>query len=171
MSVAGISTVSGHVYRQERQTGPRWVAKWRDGAGQHKRVLGKAWAGKGRPAEGYFTKRLAQQALDEILADARRGQLVGRVRTGVPFSEAAEEWLRNGEHERGLKPSTLVDYRSTVSAHLVPAFGDLPLEAMTPGVIDGWLRGVLADKRLSPRTVNKALTVLHGIMERARRVC
>ena len=109
-------------------------------------------------------------ALDEILADARRGQLVGRARTGVPFREAAEEWLRHGEHERGLKPSTLVDYRSTVSAYLVPAFGDLPLESMTPDLVDQWRRGLLARNGLSPRTVNKALTVLHGIMEHARRV-
>lgn len=170
MVVAGARPVSGHIYRQERQTGPRWVAKWRDGVGQHKRVVGKAWTGKGRPADGYFTKRLAQQALDEILADARRGQLIGPASSGIPFREAAEHWLEHGRHERGLKPSTLVDYRSTVSAYLLPTFGDLPLEAVTEAAIDRWRRGLLAEKRLSPRTVNKALTVLHGIMERARRV-
>ncbi len=170
MVVAGARPVSGHIYRQERQTGARWVAKWRDGAGQHKRVLGKAWTGKGRPADGYVTKRLAQQTLDEILADARRGQMVAPTTTGVPFREAAEHWLQHGEHERSLKPSTLVDYRSTVSAYLLPTFGNLPLEGVTEAVIDRWRRGLLAEKRLSPRTVNKALTVLHGIMERARRV-
>lgn len=170
MMVAGARPVSGHIYRQERQTGPRWVVKWRDGVGQHKRVLGRAWTGKGRPADGYYTKRLAQQALDDILADARRGQLVGPTTTGVPFREAAEHWLQHGEHERGLKPSTLVDYRSTVTAHLLPTFGDLPLEGVTQALIDRWRRSLLAEKRLSPRTVNKALTVLHGIMERARRV-
>lgn len=64
----------------------------------------------------------------------------------------------------------MVDYRATVQAHLLPASGGLALESMTPDVIDRWRRDLLADKKLSPRTVNKPLTVLHGIMERARRV-
>jgi hypothetical protein len=54
-----------------------------------------------------------------VLADARRGQLVGAARSGVPFWEAAQEWLRHPEHERGVKPSTLVDYRSVVNARLL----------------------------------------------------
>jgi integrase len=166
----GVQPVSGHIYRQERRSGERWVAKWRDANGQHKRVLARAWGGKGRPPEGYLTKRGAQEVLDTLLADARRGQLMGVARTGVLFREATEEWLRHGEHERAVKTATLVDYRSVVSSRLLPAFGELPLEAITATAIDRWRREVLADARLSARTVNKALTILHGIMERARRV-
>jgi integrase len=57
-----------------------------------------------------------------------------------------------------------------VASRLLLAFGERLLEAMTPPAIDRWRRELLADRRLSPRTVNKALTILHGIMERARRV-
>ena len=170
MPLSRVVPVSGHIYRQERRSGSRWVAKWRDANGQHKRVLARAWTGKGRPPEGYLTKRGAQEALDTLLADARRGQLTGFARTGVAFREAAAEWLRHAEHERAVKPATLVDYRSAVSSRLVPAFGDLPLEAVTPDTIDQWRRGLLAETELSARTVNKSLTILHGIMERARRV-
>ena len=53
-----------------------------------------------------------------------RGTLPGMVRTGVTFADAAAEWLRYVEHDRGCKPSTLRDYRSIVRAHLLPAFGD-----------------------------------------------
>jgi integrase len=166
----GVRPVSGHIYRQSRRSGARWVAKWRDAGGQHKRVLARVWTGKGRPPDGYLTKRGAQQILDTVLADARRGELVASARMGVPFREAAEEWLRHAEHERDVKPSTFVDYRSVVSARLLPAFGDARLEAITTAAIDRWRRRMLADKRLSPRTVNKSLTILHGIMERARRV-
>ena len=121
-------------------------------------------------ARATLTKRGAQEVLDTVLADARRGQLVAGARSGVPFFEAADEWLRHAEHERGVKPSTLVDYRSVVRSRLLPAFGGAPLEAIKPAAIDRWRRRLLADRRLSPRTVNKSLTILHGIMERARRV-
>lgn len=157
--LADTSPVSGHVYRHERQSGARWVAKWRDSGGQHKRVLGKAWAGKGRPSEGYFTKRLAQQALDEILADARRGTLIGRARTGVSFREAAEEWLCHGELERGLKRSTVIDYTSALNAHLLLVFGDLRLDQVTAPVIERWRARFLAQSH-QPRTAAKLLAIL-----------
>ena len=38
--------------------------------------LGRSGRGRGKPAGGYLTKRRAQHELDEILADARRGQLL-----------------------------------------------------------------------------------------------
>jgi integrase len=169
MLLAQKTPVSGHVYRQERRSGPRWVAKWRDGAGQHKRVLGKAWSGKGRPAEGYFTKRLAQQALDEILADARRGALASQTRTGVTFADACEDFLDWMEQDRQRKRSTLNDYRSAVRRHFLPAFGSSSLEQITPASIERWRRGLVAEERLSNRSINKLLTILHGVFERARK--
>jgi hypothetical protein len=39
------------------------------------------------------------------------------VRTGATFADAAAEWLRYIEQERGRKPATLADYRSVVRAH------------------------------------------------------
>src|SRR4051812_32702772 len=170
MLAAATSPVSGHIYRQERQTGPRWVAKWRDDAGQHKRVLGKAWTGKGRPSEGYFTKRTAQQALDEILADARRGSVVpAKVRTHVTFADVCDDFLRWMEQDRQRKQSTLNDYGSAVRKHFLPAFGSRPLEQITPTAVERWRAGLVADGRLSNRSINKLLTVLHGIFERARK--
>jgi integrase len=38
----------------------------------------------------------------------------------VTFEQAAPEWLRWGEHERGWKRSTLVDRRSLLKCHLLP---------------------------------------------------
>ena len=101
------------------------MVKWRDAAGQHQRVLGKVWTGRGKPAAGYLTKRTAQHALDEILADARRGQLLPPLRPsgGVSFADAAAEWLRYVEHDRRRRPSTVRDYRIVVDRVFVPAFG------------------------------------------------
>ena len=63
-------------------------------------MLGPEWPGKGSPPPGYFDRRSAQKALEAILTDARRGA-IELARTSVTFEQAAIEWLRWGEHERG----------------------------------------------------------------------
>ena len=68
--------VSGHVFRMPRKSGERWMAKWRDTGGQHQKVLGRAFTGRGRPPEGYLTKLGAQRELDAILATARAGRFL-----------------------------------------------------------------------------------------------
>lgn len=171
MSPVPLAPVSGHVFRVERQRGPQWYAKWRDLQGQHQKRLGPAWTKRGRPPDGYYTKTTAQAALDEILADARRGRLMGRpTPSGVGFADAAAEFLRWIEHDRQRKRSTLNDYRSAVNAHLLPAFGHLRLEEVTTGVVDAWRAQVVTERRLANKTVNKILAVLHGIFERARKL-
>src|SRR5438128_9716914 len=135
------SPVSGHVFRVERQRGPVWYAKYRlpDGR-QVQKKIGPAWTGRGRPPAGYVTKRLAEDWLRDVLDQARRGTLPGLVRTGATFADAAAEFLRYVEHDRGAKPSTLRDYRSVIEAHLLPAFGEDRLEDITPKLIEEWRR-------------------------------
>src|SRR4051812_48574662 len=86
---------SGHVFRLSRARGPVWYAKYRlpDGR-QVQKKIGPAWTQRGRPADGYFTKRTAEAWLRDVLDQARRGTLPGLRRTHVKFAEAAEEWLR-----------------------------------------------------------------------------
>ena len=172
ISIAKPASVSGHVFLRERASGQRWMVKWRDAAGQHQRVLGKVWTGRGKPAAGYLTKRTAQHALDEILADARRGQLLPPLRPsgGVSFADAAAEWLRYVEHDRRRRLSTVRDYRIVVDRLLVPALGDAPLDAITSGHIDAFRAALVEEGRLSPRTINKYLALIHGILKRAQRV-
>jgi integrase len=159
---------SGHVFRVERARGPAWYAKYRLSDGrQVQKKLGPAWTGRGRPAAGYFTKRLAEDWLRSTLEQARRGTLPGSVRTGATFADAAAEFLRYTEHDRDCKPSTLRDYRSNLEAHLLPAFGDQPLEAVTPAAIDAWRASLTG---LSARTKNKLLVVMHGVFRRAQHV-
>jgi len=157
---------SGHVYRHEGRRGPVWRALYRlpDGRRVH-RTLGPAWAERGRPPAGYFTKRLAEDWLREVLDQARRGTLLGMVRTGVTFAEACEDYLAHKESDRRLKPTTLRDYRSTVRFHLLPAFGALPVEDITTDMVETWKLTL----DMSNATKIKVLTVLYGVMERARK--
>jgi integrase len=163
--------MSGHVFVVDRQRGPQWYVKYRlpDGRQVQKR-LGPAWTGRGRPRAGYLTRRSAQELLDEILAQARTGTLPGMVRSGATFAMAAEEWLRFIETDRQRKRSTVRDYRSMVRTHLLPAFGDRPLEAIDARDVERWRSDLAAERRLANRSINKLLVTLHGIFERARRV-
>src|SRR6266516_4047376 len=120
---------------------------------QVQKKLGPAWTERGRPPAGYFTKRIAEAWLRDTLDAARRGTLPGLVRTGATFADAAAEYLRYVEHDRGRKPSTLRGYRSIIEHHLLPAFGSMPLEDLTTEQIDAWIATVDG----SPRTRNKLL--------------
>ena len=167
MQVVQRQPISGHVYRHEGARGAVWRAKYRlpDGRQVHK-TIGPVWTERGRPRAGYFTKRGAEAWLREVLDQARAGVLPGMVRTGVSFADACGEYLRYVEHDLDRKPSTLTDYRSVIRAHLLPAFGSMRLEDVTADRIEAW-KGTL---RMSNRTKVKLLTVLNGVMARARRV-
>jgi integrase len=162
--------VSGHVYRVERKRGPQWYMKYRlpDGRQVQQRI-GPVWTSKREePPPGYFTKRMAQAALDDTLAKARRGELGGVARTRATFAEAADEWLRYVEHDRERKRSTITDYRHMVD-RMKDQLGPLPLADLTPARLEAY-RDALMERGLANRTVNKYLIVLHGIFQRAMKV-
>jgi len=159
--------ISGHVFRVERKRGPVWYAKYRlpDGR-QVQRRLGAAWSERGRPPAGYFTKRQAEEWLRDTLDQARRGTLPGLVRTGSTVADAAAEYLRYVEHDRARKPSTVAGYRWIIDARILPGLGARPIEAVTTEDVEAWLASVPG----KPSSRTKALVILHGIFERARRV-
>jgi integrase len=101
-----------------------------------------------------------------VLDEARRGTLPGMVRTGATFADAAAEWLRYVEHDRGRKPSTVAGYKSIVRFQLLPAFGELPIEAITTGMIERWIGGTGG----SASSRRKSLVLLHGIFRRAKKL-
>jgi integrase len=163
--------VSGHVWLYKGKHRSTWYAKYRlpDGRQEQKR-LGPVWTGNGRPPAGYFTERTAKAALDAILTDARRGTLPGLVRTGATFRDASAEWLRYVEHDRRVKPSTLASYRSAVHAHLDPAFDETPIEQLITRQIEEWRAKLVKEGKPSARSLERLVTNLHGIFERARKV-
>ncbi len=158
---------TGHVYRVERARGPVWYGKYRlpDGR-QVQKKIGPAWGERGRPPAGFFTKRLAEEWLRDVLHQASRGTLAGQVRTGATFADAAAEWLRYIEVDRLRKPSTVEGYKVIVRSQLVPAFGEMPIEAITTPVIERWLSSLTG----AASSRRKALVLLHGILKRARKV-
>ncbi len=161
--------ISGSVYLKQGARGPSWYYRARLPHEVRKR-LGPAFTGKGRPPAGHYTRKMAKDALQELLADARRGRVDGATRSGATFADAAAEWLRFVEHDRKRRPSTIADYRGVVEHALNPAFGTLRLEQVTVERIDDYRAALVAEGRLSARTINKQLVIANGIFRRAQKV-
>jgi integrase len=173
------ASISGHVWLYEGKRRKTWCAKWRDQAGQHEKALGPHWTGKGTPPPGFLRKKQAEDLLEDILVDARRGQL-RQQRSGVAFDQLCEEWYEYGCYQRDWSPATRRDYRSVLNAHLIPAFGSKRPETITAQDVER-LRDRLAytgtdddlddesQRGHSRRTVNKILTQLHGVLQYAMR--
>ncbi len=96
---------------------------------QVQKKLGPAWTARPRPPTGYYTKRLAEEWLRDVLDKARRGTLPGtgsaRART---FAEAAAEYLRYSSTTAAASRRRFTAIAPHLSAHLLPAFGALALE-------------------------------------------
>jgi integrase len=175
MSRNGQGRVTGHVRLRDGKHGAVWYLRYRlpDGR-QRQRRLGDAWEGPGRPPDRYYTRRTAREALDETLVKARNGELPeqaaereARVEAGT-FRAAARDFLRFCEQVKRVDDVTLKDYRGVCEGYLIPAFGDRPLEEITDRGVNDYAERLIAEGRLSNRTVCRHLVVAGGIFKRAK---
>jgi integrase len=182
-----------------RSDGPVYEAKWRRNGRQVKRRVGPAWLERDASGKGWAPRRGRMPAgfLDEKRATVRMAELIAeherqeraieagereREQRGVTFRVLATEWLGHLEHERGVKPSTLRDYRYILAEPEAPhrrgegkspglvmaAFGDLPASRITTRQVSAFLHQ-LDESGVSPRTVNKHRQLLSAIFNYARR--
>jgi integrase len=158
---------TGYVRTIQRKGGAVFYAKLKlpDGS-QPQRRLGKVWTKRIRPPEGYLTRGMAEARLAAILAGD--DPLVNIAPSHVTFAQACAEHLRYLEHDRQRKRSTVGDARSTISVHLLPAFGEsTPVEDITLVDVEQLRERLLAGR--SHRTAQKTMILLHGILARAKR--
>jgi len=121
-------------------------------------------AGRQQPDPSYLTPAEAVDRPQTILASAPRATTKRRRSAGPRFAQIAAEWLEHGERKRGLKYSTLKDYRYLINTHLLPTFGDQKVVAITRRDIERWH----ADYDRT-RTAGKVLMVLGAILRYAQR--
>jgi integrase len=159
---------TGYVRVIERKGGAVFYAKLKlpDGT-QPQRRLGRVWTKRTRPSDGYLTSGMAAARLQAILDGD--DPLVNVAPSHVTFAQACDEHLRYLEHDRQRKRSTVGDARSTIKVHLLPGFGEsTPVEDITTSDVDALRERLLAGK-LSHRTVQKVMILMHGVMARAKR--
>jgi hypothetical protein len=84
------------------------------------------------------------------------------VRTGATFADAAAEYLRYIGDDRARKASTVEDYRSIMRVHLLPAFGEMPIESVTAADVEAFV-AQLGQREHCGRPITLALPALRGL--------
>ncbi len=148
-----------------------WRAQLRTADGKRpQRTLGTVWRKRSVPPRDFLTERQAKAKLHAILAgEDETVSVAPRPGSHVTLKAAATEWIRWKEESR-CRPSTIQDYRAELG-HLHTEFGEnTPLASITTGRIEAWKRRVIAEGRLSDRTINKRLQQLGSIFRHAQRL-
>jgi len=163
---------SGFIREVELKGGNAFYAQLRLADGRRiQRKLGMAWRKRSRPPDGYLTRAQAEARLQAILA-GKDESITVKAKPGseVTFGMAAREWMRYVEHDRKRRPSTVQDYRRELSQRLIPEFGaETPLTEITTERIEEFRERMVAEGKVSARTINKRLQQLHAVFKRAQR--
>src|SRR5688572_28159453 len=165
---------SGQVLELERKGGRTFALRFRAYGKRRYLTLGTAEEG--------WTREKAENELQNVLADVRRGiwkpperGLAAAEPERVPtFHEFASEWLEARRHEFAAR--TTEDYELALSHHLLPFFAKHKLSEITAQEVDRYKAAKvrqrelgLVDRPLSNRTINKTLTRLGQILDVAVR--
>ena len=131
-------------------------------------------AGKRVRARKYFygkTRREAEEKKNKWIRERekenqlkQRGIVVDRHR--IPFAQFADEWLSTSVIGQ-VKESTERSYRHVLTVHLLPAFGDVPLNEIGTHAIERMMRAKQGTHK--PTTLKTVLTVFRTILNTAVR--
>jgi len=144
-----------------------WVTKRKAADGSTQYLAGyRDPSGRQRSA-GTFRKRVeAERAAHAAEIKVGEGTWVDRSAGKVRFTDYVEQsWWPNLQH---LELTTKAAYRSILDAHFLPYFGRYPISAITPTMVQAWVGTALAGG-LSPRSIRKDHTMLHGVFKAAVR--
>jgi hypothetical protein len=140
------------VERLERKAGFVWRVRWRDERGRNRsKVLGRK-----RDAEAFDAEVRRLKRTREL------GQLDAGKQTLAEFGQ--DWWTLHAQPQ--LAKVTLELYAMLWDVHILPRLGDLKLRDLTAEEIQRF-RVDLEAAGVGPVSIRKALTLLHGILQRA----
>src|SRR5260221_4522843 len=156
MSVNRRSYGTGTLYRRADVQGRQWwYGRWHNGNSRPNRKIGPI---RTRGDEEGLTRREAEQALRRLI-ESEQPKCAG---AEVTVAEAGDLLLRHLE-AKGLKPTTLDTYDSTLRTHLrQPPLGDLQLHAADPEQVEALLARMRNDGK-APKTIANAFKLLNQI--------
>ncbi len=128
----------------------QWTASYLDLSGERRRA-----------PDTFDTKTEAEVWLSQVEADLTRGDWRDPDAGAVSFSVYALKWVE----ERDLSATTVELYGRLLRLHILPTFGALDLDQITPPRVREWRAGRKA--ATGATTVAKSYRLLKGILETA----
>jgi integrase len=142
----------GSIIKREGGNGPRYYIIFKDPAGK------KTWRAAG--TRKHDAEVLLRRTESEIAAGTYGKQ------GDISFSDFSDKWLSEYAAIK-VKPRTYKDYEQVVRIHLRPFFGKQLLGNITPAHTQAYV-SYKTKTNLSPRTINKTITVLKSMFKHAR---
>jgi integrase len=139
-------TAGGAVSWVERCPNGRWRARYRDPT-------------RRKRSQTFDTKAAAKTFLAGVTTDMVRGQWIDPRGGDVPVAEWAQRWL----DARVVRATTLAGDRTRLRRHVLPAFGQLPLKALTPLTVRAWVARLSA-AGLAPKTLRHCHALLSTLL-------
>ena len=145
--------------RRRRGRGEGSIRERSDGRWEVRIDLGRGATGKRRRKSVFATTHAeAVQLLRKLGGRAVSGQLLA---TSTPtVSQYLDEWFAANQDE--WRPSTSRSYRLAIDRHLVPVFGALRLERLTPLAVQRWLT-----EQKAAHGVRRRMTLAHAVLRSA----
>lgn len=110
------------------------------------------------------TKAQAQDVLDEVARERRRGRDVDPRGARITVKEWGETWIDSRPH---VKRSTDSTDRGRMKNHIVGRLGGYMLGQVTPLVVRRWIVELEEEADLAPKTIRNCHGLLHSLMEAA----
>lgn len=114
--------------------------------------------GKLQTDTGFSSKTEAQERASDIEYEIRNKKFTTRSESSTIF----EEWARTWEDAHDVSKGTWQKYRSHLNNHLLPKFGDMPLDEISHIKVKGWVKNLR--RNLSDATVRDIVTILSMIL-------
>ena len=108
------------------------------------------------------TRKQAEQELTAILAKLDKGVAVDPSR--VTVGEYLADWITSTAPQR-VAPKALERYESLIRNQIAPGLGAFGLQKLRPVDVDRWLKNMIAEGKISARTIRHA----HGVLRTALR--
>jgi integrase len=147
---------SGRLFEVSDKAGRvSWYGSWWSGGARVKRKLGL------KRTQGTADGLTRAQAEKELRKRIERDVIVPTAARRT-IEQAGGAYVDHLEHVMERKHSTIQDYRGHLRRHLVPFFGERPIDKIDPAHVARYLKRK-REEGLSSKTVQNHLNFLHGI--------